>query len=58
MQIDRAKSLAVEYGKKLVAGAGYDWNLYESNGQYIDTLHEKQILDLEERDYEEFYLKD
>lgn len=58
MQVDRAKSLAKQYGKRLVDGVGYELNLYENSGEYIDTLHQKQVLELDEEDYKEYYLKD
>jgi hypothetical protein len=56
MQIDRAKQLAEEYGRRLSEGVGYNMNLYDGGGRYIDTLHQKQILELDEDDFLEFYL--
>jgi hypothetical protein len=58
MQVDRAKQLAVQYGKRLNEGLAYELNLYDEGGDYVDTLHQKQILELEEDDFIEFYLQD
>lgn len=59
MQIDRAKQLAVEYGKRLSEGTRvFELNLYDTNGSYVDSLHQKQILELEEDDFIQFYLEE
>lgn len=58
MLIDRAQALAKEKGYKLVHDMGYDWNLYDPRGQWVDTLHQFQIGELLEEDYIEFYLGD
>lgn len=59
MQVDRAKKLAVEYGKRLSEGTRvFELNLYDSNGSYIDSLHQKQILEMDEDSYVEYYLED
>lgn len=58
MDVIRAKQLAEQYGKKLVQGtSAWDLDLFE-NGEYIDTLHTKQIGELDEDDFIEFYLED
>lgn len=59
MQIDRAKQLAEQHGKRLSEGLRvFELNLYEKDGTYIDTLHQKQVNELEEYDFVEFYLMD
>lgn len=59
MQIDRAKALAEQHGKRLSEGLRvFELNLYEKDGTYIDTLHQKQVNELEEDDFVEFYLLD
>jgi len=59
MNVDRAKELAVQYGQSLSEGTrAYELNLYDGDGQFVDTLHQKQILELDEDDFIEFYLKD
>lgn len=59
MQIDRAKQLAEQYGKRLSEGTRvFELNLYDADGSYIDSLHQKQILELDEDSYVEFYLED
>jgi hypothetical protein len=59
MQIDRAKKLAEQYGKRLSEGTRvFELNLYDRDGSYIDSLHQKQILKLDEDDFVEYYLVD
>jgi hypothetical protein len=59
MQVDRAKELATQYGKRLSDGTRvFELNLYDSDGTYIDSLHQKQILEMDEDAYVEFYLED
>jgi len=57
MNIDRAKALARESGFSLRQGVTqWDWDLYDSHGVHLDTLHTQQIQHLAEDDYIEFYL--
>lgn len=57
MQVDRAKSLAAEYGMRLSEGTRvFELNLYDDRGNYVDSLHQKQILELDEDDYVSYYL--
>lgn len=59
MQIDLAKKLATQYGKRLSEGTRvFELNLYDSDGSYIDSLHQKQINELEEEDFVTYYLED
>lgn len=59
MQVDRAKAVAEQYGKRLSEGTRvFELNLYGSDGSYIDSLHQKQVLELEEDDFVEYYLQD
>lgn len=59
MQVDRAKELAEQRGKRLSEGTrAYELNLYDEQGDFVDTLHQKQILELDENDFIEFYLED
>ena len=62
MQLDRAKALALEYGKKLVQGEDYSLDLHTNimrgvRWEYEDSLHPKQIAEMEEEDFIEYYLK-
>lgn len=57
MQIDRAKQLAEQNGKRLSESVNIqELNLYDGDGRYIDTLHQKQILEMDEDAFLEFYL--
>lgn len=59
MQVDRAKQLAEQCGKRLTEGTRvFELNLYDFDGSYIDSLHQKQILELDEDDFIQFYLED
>lgn len=59
MQIDRAKQLAKENGLALKQGiTQWDWDLFDSTGAHLDTLHMNQILHLKEEDYIQYYLED
>lgn len=57
MNVDRAKQLAEQHGFRLSEGLAYELNLYDGDGRYIDSLHQKQILELDEDAYLEFYLE-
>ena len=58
MQLDRVKELAKEYGKTLRVGAGYLYDLYDTDGRYVDSLHLGQIEELHEDDFILYYLED
>ena len=58
MNVDRAKQLAEQAGMRLSEGTRvFELNLYDANGQYVDSLHQKQVLELDEDDFVEFYLQ-
>ena len=58
MKLCRVYELVKEAGCSLEPSGSYGYDLYGSDGQYIDTLHGKQIEELQEDDFIEFYLND
>lgn len=58
MRLDRVYSLVEQYDYCLEARSGYGFDLYDDQGQYVDTLHSKQIDELQEEDFIEYYLND
>jgi hypothetical protein len=58
MLISTAKSLAKQYGMKLIEGELYSLDLFGMDGKWIDALDQTQIEYLEEQDYIDFYLND
>lgn len=62
MLLNRAKKLAIEYGKLLKEGEDCQINLYQDPDntglwEFEDSLHSKQIDELKEDDFVEYYLK-
>jgi hypothetical protein len=56
MQVDRAIELAKKHSMKLSADVDNMFNLYDIDGNYIDTLYLAQIRELQEDDFIDFYL--
>lgn len=63
MNLKRAKELAEERGFHLVEGIEYDLDLKKYDQEYgvmryVDSLYHRQIAELKEDDFVEYYLQD
>lgn len=58
MRLDRIHEITKSFGFYLKASSSYEYDLFDNQGRYVDTLHGNQINELQETDFIEFYLKD